>query len=128
MNHFSEKVSLIWNVADQLRGDYKQSEYGRVILPFLVLRRLDQVIAPPARRCGRPIRNSPPGRPPRRCASECYRRPPYSSSKKPGEDDEWVHQTITLSPDSNLPEYQPIELRGDSGVQIVAQLVQVLGG
>jgi len=46
MNHFSEKVSLIWNVADQLRGDYKQSEYGRVILPFLVLRRLDQVIAP----------------------------------------------------------------------------------
>lgn len=46
MNNFSEKVGLIWNVADQLRGDYKQSEYGRVILPFLVLRRLDQVIAP----------------------------------------------------------------------------------
>jgi len=46
VNHFSEKVSLIWNVADQLRGDYKQSEYGRVILPFLVLRRLDQVVAP----------------------------------------------------------------------------------
>ena len=44
MNNFSEKVSFIWNVADLLRGDYKQSEYGRVILPFLVLRRLDQVL------------------------------------------------------------------------------------
>lgn len=37
---------LIWNVADLLRGDYKQNEYGPVILPFLVLRRLDQVLAP----------------------------------------------------------------------------------
>ena len=46
MNNFSEKVSFIWSVADLLRGDYKQSEYGRVILPFLVLRRLDQVLAP----------------------------------------------------------------------------------
>lgn len=46
MNNFSEKVSFIWGVADQLRGDYKQSEYGKVILPFLVLRRLDQVLAP----------------------------------------------------------------------------------
>ena len=33
-------------MAELLRGDYKQSEYGRVILPFLVLRRLDQVLAP----------------------------------------------------------------------------------
>ena len=32
---------LIWAVADLLRGDYKQSEYGRVILPLVVLRRLD---------------------------------------------------------------------------------------
>ncbi|RLB49834.1 MAG: SAM-dependent DNA methyltransferase [Deltaproteobacteria bacterium] len=46
MNSFSEKVAFIWSVADLLRGDYKQSEYGRVILPFLVLRRLDQVLAP----------------------------------------------------------------------------------
>ena len=44
MNNFSEKVSFIWSVADLLRGDYKQSEYGRVILPFTVLRRLDQVL------------------------------------------------------------------------------------
>ncbi len=29
-----------------LRGDYKPSEYGRVILPFTVLRRLDCVLAP----------------------------------------------------------------------------------
>ena len=38
--------SLIWSVADLLRGDYRQSEYGRVILPFTVLRRLDCVLAP----------------------------------------------------------------------------------
>ena len=33
-------------MADLLRGDYKQSEYGRVILPFTVLRRLDCVLEP----------------------------------------------------------------------------------
>ena len=36
--------SFIWSVADLLRGDYKQSEYGKVILPFTVLRRLDLVL------------------------------------------------------------------------------------
>ncbi len=36
--------SFIWSVADLLRGDYKQSEYGRVILPLTVLRRLDCVL------------------------------------------------------------------------------------
>jgi type I restriction enzyme M protein len=38
--------SFIWSVADLLRGDYKQSQYGRVILPFTVLRRLDSVLEP----------------------------------------------------------------------------------
>jgi type I restriction enzyme M protein len=46
VSNFSNKVAFIWNVADLLRGDYKKSEYGRVILPFIVLRRLDQVLAP----------------------------------------------------------------------------------
>ncbi|MBR8194182.1 type I restriction-modification system subunit M [Burkholderia vietnamiensis] len=36
----------IWNVADTLRGDFKQSEFGRVILPFAVLRRLECVLEP----------------------------------------------------------------------------------
>jgi type I restriction enzyme M protein len=36
--------SFIWSVADLLRGDYKQSEYGKVILPFTVRRRLDCVL------------------------------------------------------------------------------------
>jgi type I restriction enzyme M protein len=36
--------AFIWSVADLLRGDYKQSEYGRVILPLTVLRRLDCVL------------------------------------------------------------------------------------
>jgi type I restriction enzyme M protein len=38
--------SFIWSVADLLRGDYKQSEYGKVILPFTVVRRLDCVLEP----------------------------------------------------------------------------------
>ena len=37
---------FIWSVADLLRGDYKQSEYGKVILPLVVLRRLDCVLEP----------------------------------------------------------------------------------
>jgi hypothetical protein len=37
--------SFLWSVADLLRGDYKQSEHGKVILPFTVLRRLDCVLA-----------------------------------------------------------------------------------
>lgn len=39
-----ELVGFVWSVADLLRGDYKQSEYGRVVLPFVVLRRLDSVL------------------------------------------------------------------------------------
>ena len=38
--------SFLWSVADLLRGDYKQSDYGKVILPFTVLRRLDCVLEP----------------------------------------------------------------------------------
>ncbi|MBX5221271.1 SAM-dependent DNA methyltransferase [Rhizobium sp. NLR8a] len=38
--------SFIWSVADLLRGDYKQADYGKVILPFTVLRRLDCVLEP----------------------------------------------------------------------------------
>ena len=45
MNH-QALASFIWSVADLLRGDYKQSEYGKVILPFTVLRRLDCVLEP----------------------------------------------------------------------------------
>ncbi|MDU8928312.1 class I SAM-dependent DNA methyltransferase [Alisedimentitalea sp. MJ-SS2] len=44
VNH-QEKTAFIWAIADLLRGDYKQSEYGRVILPFTVLRRLDCIQA-----------------------------------------------------------------------------------
>lgn len=43
MNH-QALSSFIWSVADLLRGDYRQSEYGKVILPFTVLRRLDCVL------------------------------------------------------------------------------------
>jgi len=46
MKNFREKADLIWKVADLLRGDYKQSDYGKVILPMTVLRRLDCVLSP----------------------------------------------------------------------------------
>ena len=36
--------AFLWSVADLLRGDYKQSDYGKVILPFTVLPRLDCVL------------------------------------------------------------------------------------
>jgi type I restriction enzyme M protein len=42
----SEKVSFIWSVVDLLRGDYKASDYGKVILPFTILRRLDCLLEP----------------------------------------------------------------------------------
>ena len=47
MNQPNQSLSsLIWSVADILRGPYKPYEYGEVILPFTVLRRLDCVLAP----------------------------------------------------------------------------------
>ncbi len=46
VNNFGDKVSFIWSVADLLRGPYKPPQYGRVILPLTVLRRLDCVLEP----------------------------------------------------------------------------------
>jgi len=46
MIDFKAKANLIWQVADLLRGDYRQSDYGKVILPLTVLRRLDCVLKP----------------------------------------------------------------------------------
>jgi len=43
---FKQYAAHIWAVADLLRGDYKQADYGKVILPLTVLRRLDGVLAP----------------------------------------------------------------------------------
>lgn len=43
-NNFSQTAAFIWSVADLLRGDFKQSQYGRVILPFTLLRRLECVL------------------------------------------------------------------------------------
>src|ERR1039458_3432797 len=46
LNHFSDKVNLIWDIADTLRGPYRPPEYRKVMLPMTVLRRLDCVLAP----------------------------------------------------------------------------------
>ena len=43
---FADKVTFVWKVADKLRGTFKQHEYGSVMLPLLVLRRMDAVLAP----------------------------------------------------------------------------------
>lgn len=42
--NFTELANFIWSVADLLRGDYKQADYGKIILPFTLLRRLDCVL------------------------------------------------------------------------------------
>ncbi len=44
--HFFQTATFIWSVADLLRGDFKQSQYGRIILPFTLLRRLECVLEP----------------------------------------------------------------------------------
>jgi type I restriction enzyme M protein len=46
MTDFHKYVNFIWSIAEILRGNYKQSEYGKVILPFTVLRRIDCVLEP----------------------------------------------------------------------------------
>ena len=46
MTDIQNHANLIWSIADLLRGDYKQSEYGKVILPLMVIRRLDCVLEP----------------------------------------------------------------------------------
>ena len=43
---FRPLADFIWEIADLLRGDYKQADYGKVILPMTVLRRLDCVLEP----------------------------------------------------------------------------------
>jgi type I restriction enzyme M protein len=44
--NFTSTAAFIWSVADLLRGDYRQSDYGKVILPFTLLRRLECVLEP----------------------------------------------------------------------------------
>jgi type I restriction enzyme M protein len=46
MNNFGEKVSFIWSIADLIRDAFKRSKYQDVILPFIVLRRIDCVLEP----------------------------------------------------------------------------------
>ena len=44
--HTNNQAAFIWSLADLLRGDFKQSQFGRIILPFTLLRRLECVLAP----------------------------------------------------------------------------------
>ena len=48
-NNFREKADFIWRIADdtqRVRGAFKAHEYGDMILPFVVLRKLDLVFKP----------------------------------------------------------------------------------
>ena len=44
--NISEKATMIWNVADQLRGPFKPHEYGLVILPMTVVKRFHDCLLP----------------------------------------------------------------------------------
>lgn len=46
MDNIAKEAQLIWNIADLLRGGWKQHEYQDVILPLVVLKRLDSILAP----------------------------------------------------------------------------------
>jgi len=77
----SKMAGDIWSVADLLRGDYKRHEYGQVILPFTLLRRLDAVMAPTraavrARDAGLDIQNK------RHLLENAARLPFYNTSEQ----------------------------------------------
>lgn len=40
----NNNASFIWSIAELLRGDFKQSDYGKIVLPFTILRRLDCIL------------------------------------------------------------------------------------
>lgn len=44
--NFQERANDIWEIANLLRGHYKQHDYGKIILPFTILRRLDELLEP----------------------------------------------------------------------------------
>lgn len=46
MENHSQTAAFLWSIADLLRGDFRQSQYGRIILPFTLLRRMECVLAP----------------------------------------------------------------------------------
>ena len=46
LRNFQSTVSFIFSIADALRGPYKPNQYGKVILPLTVLRRMDCVLTP----------------------------------------------------------------------------------
>jgi type I restriction enzyme M protein len=45
-NDHNALVSFIWNIANKLRGPYRPPQYRKVMLPLIVLRRLDSVLEP----------------------------------------------------------------------------------
>jgi type I restriction enzyme M protein len=42
----SATVAFLWSIADLLRGDFKQSQFGRIILPLTLMRPMEYVLAP----------------------------------------------------------------------------------
>jgi hypothetical protein len=102
LTRMNQHLSFIWSVADLLRGDYKQSEYGKVILPFTVLRRLDCVLAPPRPPCwpSRPAREGraePRALPARKAGQLFYNTSPLDLKKLMGDQD---HIGENLAPTS----------------------------
>lgn len=44
MTQTQSLASFVWSIAEILRGDFKQADYGKVVLPFIVMRRLDCIL------------------------------------------------------------------------------------
>ncbi len=49
VNNWSSVISFIWSVKEILRDHYRRHEYGEVVLPMVVLRRLDAALAEPSK-------------------------------------------------------------------------------
>ncbi|NLA36212.1 MAG: SAM-dependent DNA methyltransferase, partial [Actinobacteria bacterium] len=55
----SQLGNFVWGIADALRGPYKPHQYGDVILPMTILRRLDAILSPTRDEVAKLIAESP---------------------------------------------------------------------
>ncbi|PXX68524.1 type I restriction enzyme M protein [Nocardia tenerifensis] len=118
-----ELADFIWSIADKLRGDYKRSEYAKVILPLTVLRRLDCVLEEKGtRQAVRDRAESYPGERPHKLLRGVADLPFYNVSKQDfrtiGNDDKNVYLNLKDFIRGFSPEATEIIDRYDFHIQI----------
>lgn len=79
--NFSSIAAFIWSLADLLRGDFKQSQYGRIILPFTVLRRLECVLTPNRDKVIEVYNKNKPGERPEILLRRTAKKPFFNTSR-----------------------------------------------